>query len=242
MIPARYAAARFPGKLMQKLGDRSVIVHTYENTMATRLFDEVVVVTDSQIIFDEITHYGGYVTMSKQTHESGSDRIAEAVADLEVDIVVNIQGDEPFVNKEMLLKLLNIFYEDGGNTVQVASIMQEIKDKKFINDPNDVKVVVDKNMNALMFSRSPIPYLCDKNSPATYYKHIGVYAFRKQALINFTSLRMTPLESAEKIECLRCLENGLSVKMVLTDYSGVAIDTPQDLEKANKLYNTKHPN
>lgn len=242
MIPARYAAARFPGKLMQKLGDRSVIVHTYENTMATRLFDEVVVVTDSQIIFDEITHYGGYVTMSKQTHESGSDRIAEAVADLEVDIVVNIQGDEPFVNKEMLLKLLNIFYEDGGNTVQVASIMQEIKDKKFINDPNDVKVVVDKNMNALMFSRSPIPYLYDKNSPATYYKHIGVYAFRKQALINFTSLQMTPLESAEKIECLRYLENGLSVKMVLTDYSGVAIDTPQDLEKANKLYNTKHPN
>lgn len=242
MIPARYAANRFPGKLMQKLGDRPVIVHTYENTMATRLFDEVVVVTDSQIIFDEITHYGGYVTMSKQTHESGSDRIAEAVADLEVDIVVNIQGDEPFVNKEVLLKLLNIFYEDGGNTVQVASIMQEIKDKKFINDPNYVKVVVDKNMNALMFSRSPIPYLCDKNSPATYYKHIGVYAFRKQALINFTSLQMTPLESAEKIECLRYLENGLSVKMVLTDYSGVAIDTPQDLEKANKLYNTKHSN
>lgn len=242
MIPARYDAARFPGKLMQKLGDRSVIAHTYENTMATRLFDEVMVVTDSQIIFDEITHYGGYVTISKQTHESGSDRIAEAVADLEVDIVVNIQGDEPFVNKEVLLKLLNIFYEDGGNTVQVASIMQEIKDKKFINDPNYVKVVVDKNMNALMFSRSPIPYLCDKNSPATYYKHIGVYAFRKQALINFTSWQMTPLESAEKIECLRYLENGLSVKMVLTDYSGVAIDTPQDLEKANKLYNTKHPN
>lgn len=242
MIPARYDAARFPGKLMHKLGDRSVIAHTYENTMATRLFDEVMVVTDSQIIFDEITHYGGYVTMSKQTHESGSDRIAEAVADLEVDIVVNIQGDEPFVNKEVLLKLLNIFYEDGGNTVQVASIMQEIKDKKFINDPNYVKVVVDKNMNALMFSRSPIPYLCDKNSPATYYKHIGVYAFRKQALINFTSWQMTPLESAEKIECLRYLENGLSVKMVLTDYSGVAIDTPQDLEKANKLYNTKHPN
>ena len=242
MIPARYAANRFPGKLMQKLGDRSVIAHTYENTMATRLFDEVVVVTDSQIIFDEITHYGGYVTMSKQTHESGSDRIAEAVADLEVDIVVNIQGDEPFVNKEVLLKLLNIFYEDGGNTVQVASIMQEIKDKKFINDPNYVKVVVDKNMNALMFSRSPIPYHRNSDVEPVYYEHIGIYAFRKQALMNFTRWTMTPLETTEKIECLRYLENSIPIKMVVSDYMGIEIDTPEDLEKANKLYNTKHPN
>ncbi|MDB5200385.1 MAG: kdsB [Chitinophagaceae bacterium] len=232
MIPARYAATRFPGKLMQKLGDKSVIAHTYENTMATRLFDEVVVVTDSQIIFDEITQYGGYVTMSKQSHESGSDRIAEAVADLEVDIIVNVQGDEPFVNKEALLKLLNIFYKDAGNSVQVASLMQQMKDEKQVNDSNYVKVVVDKNMNALMFSRSPIPYPRDTDIAPVYYEHIGIYAFRKKALMNFTGWEMTPLERVEKIECLRYLENGIPIKMVVSDYMGIEIDTPEDLEKA----------
>lgn len=235
MIPARYAATRFPGKLMQKLGDRSVIAHTYENTMATRLFDEVMVVTDSQEIFNEITHYGGYVTMSKLPHESGSDRIAEAVSDLDVDIVVNVQGDEPFVNKEALLKLLNVFYEDGSSNVQVASIMQQIKDEKQINDPNYVKVAVDKNMNALMFSRSPLPYPRNTDVNPVYYEHIGIYAFRKQALMNFTSWEITPLESAEKIECLRYLENGIPIKMVVSEYMGIEIDTPEDLERAQTL-------
>lgn len=235
MIPARYAATRFPAKLMQKLGDKSVIAQTYENTMATRLFDEVMVVTDSPVIFDEITHYGGYVTMSKLPHESGSDRIAEAVADLDVDIVVNVQGDEPFVNKEALLKLLNVFYEDGGSKIQVASIMQVIKDGKQINDPNYVKVAVDKNMNALMFSRSPIPYPRNTYTEPVYYEHIGIYAFRKQALMNFTNWEMTPLESAEKIECLRYLENGVPIKMVISEYMGIEIDTPEDLERAQAL-------
>ena len=242
MIPARYAATRFPAKLMQKLGDKSVIVHTYQNTMATRLFDEVMVVTDSQIIFDEITQYGGYVTMSKQTHESGSDRIAEAVADLDVDIVVNVQGDEPFVNKDALLKLLNVFYEAGGNNIQVASIMQQIKDEKQINDPNYVKVAVDKNMNALMFSRSVIPFPRNTDVEPVYYEHIGIYAFRKQALMNFTRWEMTPLETAEKIECLRYLENGVPIKMIVSEYMGIEIDTPEDLERAQKLFNTNYTN
>lgn len=234
MIPARFAATRFPGKLMQKLGDKSVIAHTYENTMATRLFDEVMVVTDSKRIFDEITHYGGYVTMSKQLHESGSDRIAEAVAELDVDIVINIQGDEPFVNKGALQQLLNIFYENSS-TIQVASIMQQMDDVTQINDPNYVKVAVDKNMNALMFSRSPIPYKRNMEAEPVYYEHIGIYAFRKQALMNFTKWEITPLESAEKIECLRYLENGVSIKMVVSDYMGIEIDTPEDLERAKAL-------
>jgi 3-deoxy-manno-octulosonate cytidylyltransferase (CMP-KDO synthetase) len=221
MIPARYAATRFPGKLMQMLGDKSVIAHTYENTMATRLFDEVMVVTDSQIIFDEITQHGGYVTMSKQAHESGSDRIAEAVADLEVDIVVNVQGDEPFVNKEALQKLLNVFYEDGGNNVQVASIMQQMKDERQVNDPNYVKVAVDKNMNALMFSRSPIPYHRNTDIEPVYYEHIGIYAFRKKALMNFTHWEMTPLEIAEKIECLRYLENGIPMFLITWELKSI---------------------
>jgi 3-deoxy-manno-octulosonate cytidylyltransferase (CMP-KDO synthetase) len=235
MIPARYAATRFPGKLMQKLGDRSVIAHTYENTMATRLFDEVMVVTDSPVIFDEITQYGGYVTMSKLPHESGSDRIAEAVADLDVDIVVNVQGDEPFVNKGALLKLLNVFYEENGGRIQVASIMQQMKDKNQVDDPNYVKVAVDKHMNALMFSRSPIPYHRNTDVEPIYYEHIGIYAFRKQALMNFTNWEMTPLELTEKIECLRYLENGVPIKMVVSDYMGIEIDTPEDLERAQSL-------
>ena len=232
MIPARYAATRFPAKLMQLLGDKTVIRHTYDNTVKTGLFDEVVVVTDSDIIFTEITTHGGKAVMSRKQHESGSDRIAEAVANMDIDIVVNVQGDEPFVQKEPLEKLLRVFEDDN---VQVASLMQELKEEKFIADPNYVKVVVDKNFNSLMFSRSPIPYHRDKTVRPVYYEHIGVYAFRKQALLNFTSWPMTPLEAAEKIECLRYLENGILLKMVVTEYMGVEIDTPEDLERALKL-------
>ncbi len=232
MIPARYAATRFPAKLMQLLKDKTVIRHTYDNTVATNLFDEVMVVTDSEIIFNEITMHGGKAIMSIKEHESGSDRIAEAIADMEVDIVVNVQGDEPFVQKEPLEKLLKVFADEN---VQVASLMQVLYDEKFINDPNYVKVAVDKNMNSLLFSRSVIPYLRDKNIAATYYEHIGVYAFRKQALLNFTVWPVTPLEAAEKIECLRYLENGVPLKMVVTQYMGVEIDTPEDLKRAASL-------
>jgi len=234
-IPARYAATRFPAKLMQMLGSKSVIRHTYDNTAATGLFNKVIVVTDSEIIFNEITSNGGKAVMSKKEHESGSDRIAEAVADMDVDIVINVQGDEPFVKKEPLEKLLKVFDGEEGQKVQVASLMQLLKDEGSINDPNYVKVAVDKNMNSLFFSRSVIPFPREKNTSIIYYEHIGVYAFRKQALLNFTNWPMTPLEAAEKIECLRYLENGIPLKMVVTDYMGIEIDTPEDLIRAEKL-------
>jgi 3-deoxy-manno-octulosonate cytidylyltransferase (CMP-KDO synthetase) len=232
MIPARYAATRFPAKLMQQLGNKTVIRHTYDNTVATGLFDEVMVVTDSEIIFNEIVNHGGRAIMSKREHESGSDRIAEAIEDIELDIVVNVQGDEPFVQKEPLEKLLRVF-EDAS--VQVASLMQILKEERFIQDPNYVKVAVDINNNALLFSRSPIPYHRDKNTTAIYYEHIGVYAFRKKALLQFTRWPMSPLEATEKIECLRYLENGVPLKMIVTEYMGIEIDTPEDLERAGKL-------
>jgi 3-deoxy-manno-octulosonate cytidylyltransferase (CMP-KDO synthetase) len=231
-IPARYAATRFPAKLMQTLGDKTVIRHTYDNTVATGLFDSVYVVTDSEIIFNEITQHGGNAIMSKRSHESGSDRIAEAVQDLDIDIVVNVQGDEPFVKREPLEKVIAVF---SDAKVQVASLMQVLTDTTLIQDPNYVKVAVDKNNNALFFSRSVIPYPRSTESPVTYYEHIGVYAFQKQALLNFTNWPMSPLEAAEKIECLRYLENGVSIKMVVTEYMGVEIDTPADLIKAAKL-------
>jgi 3-deoxy-manno-octulosonate cytidylyltransferase (CMP-KDO synthetase) len=234
MIPARYASTRFPGKLMQKLGNKTVIRHTYDNTVKTGLFDQVIVVTDSQIIYDEIKNNQGNVMMSRKQHESGSDRIAEAAENLDVEIVVNVQGDEPFVQKSPLQKLLDVFQGNQGNQIQIASLMQVIKDKKNIGDPNYVKVVVDLQMNALLFSRSVIPFPRDHSININYYEHIGVYAFRKQALLDFTKWPVSPLEAAEKIECLRYLEHGIPLKMVLTDYMGIEIDTPEDLRLAEE--------
>ena len=235
MIPARYAATRFPGKLMQMLGNKKVIRHTYDNTLATGLFDEVMVITDSKEIYEEIVQHGGKAKMSIKSHESGSDRIAEAIADMNVDIIVNVQGDEPFVKKDPLEKLLQVFQGNEAGGIQVASLMQTMHDIANIEDSNYVKVAVDLNMNSLMFSRSVIPYHRDKNITPVYYEHIGVYAFRKEALINFTNWPQTPLEAAEKIECLRYLEHGIPLKMVVVDYMGVEIDTPADLEKATLL-------
>ncbi len=229
MIPARYAATRFPFKLMQPLGNKTVIRHTFDNTVATNLFDEVIVITDSEIILNEIVQHGGKAIMSKKNHESGSDRIAEAIENMEVDIILNVQGDEPFVNKETLRKLLDVFNDES---IQVASVMKKFNDSGLINNPNYVKVVVDNNMQSLLFSRSPIPYQRDQDVQPVYYEHIGVYAFKKEALLQFTKWAPTPLETIEKIECLRYLENGVTLKMVLTEDSGVKIDVPEDLIKA----------
>lgn len=235
MIPARYAATRFPGKLMQVLGKKTVIRHTYDNTAGTGLFDQVVVVTDSELIYREIVDHGGVAVMSKRPHESGSDRIAEAAAEMEVDIVVNVQGDEPFVRREPLEMLLALFRGEDGRQVQVATLVQVLKEQRFVDDPNYVKVAMDKHNNALFFSRSVIPYPRDPAAAATYYEHIGVYAFRKQALLQFTAWPVSPLEAVEKIECLRYLENGVPIRMAITNYMGVEIDTPEDLERAARL-------
>ena len=232
MIPARYGATRFNGKLMAQLKGKSVIRHTYDATVATGLFDAVMVVTDSDIIYNEITSHGGTARMSRGSHESGSDRIAEAVADLDVEVVVNVQGDTPFVKKEPLEKLLQQFLDPS---VQVGSLMQALEDPQLVADPNYVKVCVDKNSNALFFSRSVIPYPRNQSIPITYYEHIGVYAFRKSALLQFTAWPLSPLEDAEKIECLRYLENGVPIRMVVTGFMGVEIDTPEDLQRAEQL-------
>ncbi len=236
MIPARYNASRFPGKLMQTIGDKPVIRHTYDNTLNTLLFDEVIVVTDSDVIFREITENGGYAIKSKKNHESGTDRIAEAAENIDTDIILNVQGDEPFINRKALNDLISIFHLKD-EYVQVASIMKRLLEKSDIEDSNRVKVVVDGNMNSLLFSRSVIPYLRDSAIEASYYQHIGVYAFRKPALLNFTTWPVTPLEAIEKIECLRFLEMGIPLKMVITDFKGVSIDAPDDLKVAIEYYN-----
>ena len=237
-IPARYAATRFPGKLMQLLHDKPVIVHTWENAMATGIFDDVIVATDSEIIFHEINQRGGTARMSQRSHESGSDRIAEAVEKIDADVVVNIQGDEPMLQKAPLQKLADVFRNDEAENIAVASMMQIIDDPEEVSNPNMVKVVVDKNGDALYFSRSPIPFPRDAQTGIPYFRHIGVYAYRKKTLLAFTKLSPTPLEMTEKLEQLRLLENGFTMRMVQVDFSGIGIDTPEDLEKARRM----HPN
>ena len=230
LIPARYAASRFPGKLMQLLGDKTVIRHTVEATQSTMLFDQVIVVTDSDEIEAEIHRFGGECKRSSGTYESGTDRIAEIAATLDVDLILNVQGDTPFIKKEPLADLIKAF-EDIK--VGVASLMQPIQDPKLIEEPSVVKVVTDLNNDALYLSRSPIPYNRDKSASTSYYEHIGVYAFRKKALLDFTSWPLSALEATEKLEQLRYLEHGVKIRMVKTDYSSIAIDTPEDLVRAN---------
>ena len=234
MIPARYGATRFPGKLMQDLGGKPVIVRTYEATKATELFDEVYVVTDSEIIYNEIELNGGKAIMSKKAHDCGSDRIAEAVENMDVDLIVNVQGDEPFTNRVGLEQVLAVFKGPDADKIDLASLMTEIYDWKEISDPNAVKVVVDKDNFAQYFSRSPIPYPRDKNIAVQYYKHKGIYAFRKEALMDFYTLPMRALEAAEKIECIRYLEYGKNIKMAINNNEGIEIDTPEDLVRANR--------
>lgn len=241
MIPARYGASRFPGKLMQDLAGKPVIVRTYEAAKATNLFDEVYVVTDSEVIFQEIEANGGKAIMSQKEHDCGSDRIAEAVENMDIDIVVNVQGDEPFTSREGLEKVLAVFNEPDADKIDLASLMTEIHDWKEINDPNTVKVIVDKDNFALYFSRSPIPYPRDKNVDIQYYKHKGIYAFRKQAIMDFYRLSMRSLEAVEKIECIRYLEYGKNIKMAVSNTTGVEIDTPEDLVRANKLLKESKP-
>ena len=237
VIPARYASTRFPAKLMQDLGGKTVITRTYEAALRTGLFDNVFVVTDSNIIYNEIVSNGGTAIMSIKEHESGSDRIAEAVENLDVDIVVNVQGDEPFINKEPLAAVLEVFKADTAHEIDLASLMMPVADWADIENPNNVKVIVDQKQFALYFSRSVIPYPRDKEAGVTYYRHIGIYAFRKHALLDFYRLPMQKLEASEKLEQLRYLEYGKKIKMVETSHAGIGIDTPEDLEKARKLLN-----
>lgn len=235
VIPARYASTRFHAKLMQDLGGKTVILRTYESALESNLFDDVFVVTDSDLIFSEITSNGGKAIISIKEHESGSDRIAEAVENMDVDIVVNVQGDEPFIDTAALEKLIEVYKNDTEKKVDLASLMCEIKEEEEINNPNNVKVVVSQSGFALYFSRSVIPYPREINAGVRYMKHIGIYAFRKQALLDFYSLPMKSLEASEKLEQLRYLEFGKRIKMVETTHVGIGIDTIEDLEKARKM-------
>ena len=235
LIPARLSSTRFDKKLLMDLCGKSIIVRTYEAVVNTRLFHSVYVVTEDSEIYQEILNTGGNSILSENKHESGSDRIAEACKTIDSDAFVNIQGDEPFIDTNSLDKLVKELI-----TSDYVSLMIKIKDANEINNPNNVKVTVNSNNYALYFSRSVIPFDRDtKTTGISYYKHIGVYGFKKQALIHFSKLSPSKLELAEKIEAIRIIENGNRIKMIETDFLGVGIDTKEDLELAISIWNKK---
>lgn len=239
MIPARYDSERLPGKLMMDLGGIPIILRTYQNVISSRLFDEVFVITDSQIIYNLINNNGGNVFMSSVKHDNGSDRIAEFASKINSDLILNVQGDEPFIDKSSLEKLISVFIDDDKKNIDLASIMQLITNETDLLSPNNVKVVVDKNNFAIYFSRSVIPFNRSKDKNIKHFKHIGVYAFRKESLLYYYKSKSTTLEKLEKLEQLRFLENGKKIKMVQTDYKGHGIDVMEDLINARKILDEK---
>jgi 3-deoxy-manno-octulosonate cytidylyltransferase (CMP-KDO synthetase) len=215
------------------LHGKPVIQHTYENVHQSGLFDRVIIITDNSEIESVVLGFGGDVIRSQKDHQCGSDRIAEAIFDSDVDIVINVQGDEPFIHPDGLASLIEVFKSDTKKEIDLASLMIPISDE--INNPNVVKVITDLYNRALYFSRSAIPHQRSKETHATVYKHVGVYAFRKSALIDFYEHAPTPLELAEQIEAIRYLEMGKTIQMIETQFEGVGIDAPEDLERAKKL-------
>ena len=225
LIPARVESKRFHGKLLKELSGVPIIIRTYQSAIRANLFDDVFVVTHNNQIIDLMKSINGKYLKSSSNHESGTDRIAEVAIDLKHDIIVNLQGDEPFIDRLSIEELLNGF---NDKKVQMASLMRDFKDKNELNDSNNVKVIVDKDNYSINFSRVPM------NSHSDNYKHIGVYAFRKETLIEFSKMEKTLMEKMEKIECLRYIENGKKIKMFKTDFSTISIDTPEDLIRAEE--------
>ena len=243
IIPARFQSTRFPGKPLAKLGAKYIIQHVYERVLNSGLFAEVVVGTDDQRIFEAVESFGGKVVLTSKEHESGTDRVAEVCRELpfcnDADVVINVQGDEPFISRKALKKLIAAFDDP---VVRVASLIHRMK--RSFDDPNSVKVVCDKNNYALYFSRSVIPFQQGSKleQKPVYFRHIGIYAFRREILFRFVEIPLGKLEQIEKLEQLRLLENGIRIKMIETDYEGIGIDTPEDLKKAEKMIATKSVN
>ena len=238
LIPARLNSTRLEKKLIKNLGGIPVIVRTYQNICSTKLFDEVVVVTDSDDIINVLKEFDIKFLKSKEDHNTGTDRIAEFSKKFKSDIIINVQGDEPFVLKEDLSKIINKFKNDIENKINVISLMTKLISVEEINNPNNVKVVVDKNNNSLMFSRAIIPYKRVENN-VNYFKHIGIYAFRNSFLNKFKKFKQTNLELTEMIEALRIIEHGYNIHMIEIDHEQISIDTIDDFNKAKSMLNKK---
>ncbi len=236
VIPARYASTRFPAKPLALLDGKPLIQWVWERVTGSDLFSEVIVATDSPLIQRVCAAFGARAAITREDHPSGTDRVAEVVARQDADFIINIQGDEPFITTRALQDLDIACFKPN---FRMASLMTKLNNEHELQDPNIVKVVVDKQCNALYFSRSIIPFNRDKAPFNNYWRHIGVYAYSREALLEFVSLPPSELEQVEKLEQLRALENGIPIRMVKTDYQGIGVDTPQDLEKLEKSLREK---
>jgi len=235
IIPARYASTRFPGKPLTDIGGKTMIQRVYEQAVKSGVASKVVVATDDERIFSHVKDFQGEVIMTSLEHKSGTDRCAEALEKMNenFEVVINLQGDEPFIQPEQLHKLASCFSDE---TCSIATLVKKIDNNEDIQNQNVVKVVKDINDYALYFSRSAIPFNREKENTPTYFKHIGLYAYRIQTLKKISGLDSSPLELAESLEQLRWLENGYKIKVAETELESIAIDTPLDLKRAQALY------
>jgi len=245
IIPARYASSRFPGKPLADINGKYMVQRVFEQ--ASKALEHVVVATDDKRIFDAVQSFGGRVVMTSDKHPSGTDRCAEAVSNYEknynqkVDVVINIQGDEPFIAEKQINLLSGLF---ANPDVQIATLIKPVDNEQTLFNPNKPKVVVDKNGKALLFSRQTIPHIrgCEQSewlSNYQFYQHIGMYGYRKDVLLEITRLPKSGLETAESLEQLRWLENGYAIQTAVTTDEGLSVDTPEDLEQILKLFKNR---
>ena len=234
-IPARLNSSRLPKKLLRDICGKTLITRTYEATVNSNLFDDVLVITNSSEIIAELERSKVKYIFDDQNYQTGTDRIAGVASKIEADIIINVQGDEPFINSNTIESILNTFKHDKENNIKIVSVMTPIKDDQELKNPNNVKVFTDVSNNAIYFSRHPIPFKIDLNISKAH-KHVGIYAFRKKSLIEFAKLKVGKLESSEKIEALRLIENDIKIKMINSNDTFIGIDTEEDIQKAIKIF------
>jgi len=232
IIPARFSSTRFPGKPLVDIGGKTMIRRVYEQAKKATSLYEVIVATDDQRICDEVISFGGKVSMTDPHHQNGSERCAEASINIDADAVINIQGDEPFIHPEQIDTLAALFTDPN---CQIGTLIKVCNDKLLLEKHSIIKVTVNKNFQALYFSRSVIPYLRNAETHTTFYKHIGIYGYRIDILNEITKLKPTPLEMAESLEQLRWLENGYTIQTAVTIHESISIDMPEDLERVKAL-------
>lgn len=235
VIPARYDSTRLPGKPLKDICGKPMICRVYERAKLSELADEIIVATDDERILQAVEKNSGRAMMTSKNHKTGTDRLAEVAEKFpDAEIIVNVQGDEPLIEPTLIDKLIEQF---ADKNLQMATVATEITEDEEMNNPNNVKVVLDKNNNALYFSRSLIPYPRNKNK-SKVYKHIGIYAYRKNFLLDYAKMNPTDLEQAESLEQLRALENGYKIRVIISDCKFIGVDTEEDLKLVNEIYKT----
>ncbi|OGL39895.1 MAG: 3-deoxy-manno-octulosonate cytidylyltransferase [Candidatus Schekmanbacteria bacterium GWA2_38_11] len=239
IIPVRYESTRFQGKPLAKIKGKTMIQHVYERASKSREADKIIVATDDERIYKEVKNFGGEVKMTSKAHASGTDRVAEVAKDLECNFIVNLQGDEPLIDPSLIDDSLSFL--KGNKEIKVCTFKKHISDHDQIHDPNVVKVVVDGNGFAIYFSRFPIPFpKGEKEEKISYYKHIGLYTFEREFLLEFSNLPPSPLEKAEGLEQLRILENGYKIKVLDTEYDPISVDIPDDIKRVEEAMNLRY--